>query len=158
MTTHKPRQFGGGGGCRKGRPINENDVFEMTVNEVLGDKIRADDETASAMWGALVIVDWVHENGDTASYSFRAAGDMIAAIRGEGGEMPYMRWYCSAPQGFVRDDIAEALAQKGWTYTMEPEPAIPAPSYTPEQQKFLNALYGIEGPPADAQSSEQNVP
>ena len=95
------------------RPINEADVFETTVNRVLGDKIRADKETSQAMWAALANNAWTHEDGTIALYSFRAAGDFIAAIRGTGD---YLNWYCSGPAGVVREDIAQALAAEGWTF------------------------------------------
>jgi len=107
-------QFGGLGGSPELIPLKdwEDDLFVMAVERALGDKIRADDQTASAMWSAVANQDWKHENGDTASYSFRCAGDFIASIRGEG---QYMDWYCSGPYETVRDDIREALAKEGWT-------------------------------------------
>lgn len=108
------RSFGGLGGSMELIPLDDlrYDLFVMAVNRALGDKIRADDATASAMWSALANQDWTHENGDTAGYSFRAAGDLIASIRGSGN---YIDWYCSGPYAEVRDDIREALAKEGWT-------------------------------------------
>lgn len=105
--------YGGMGGIWDGRELDPDDAFEQTVNRVLGDRIRASDADASAMWSALANVDWTHANGDEASYSFRAAGDMIAAIRGSG---MYMDWYCTGPYATVADWIADAMKAEGWTY------------------------------------------
>jgi hypothetical protein len=105
--------YGGWGGVAGGREKNADDVFEMTVDRVLGAKTRASRETAVEMWSALANVDWKHTDGDTASYTFRAAGDMIAAIRGEGD---YMDWYCAGPTGVVSEEIAAALEAEGWSW------------------------------------------
>ena len=103
--------FGGLGGFTGGRPLDTRDAFEMAVNRALGAAMRDDDDLCRDMWSALANVDWVHEDGNTASYSFRAAGDLIAAIVGTGN---YMDWYCSGPAEVVSGQIADALATEGW--------------------------------------------
>jgi len=100
--------YGGLGGVTGGRGVNTDDAFEMAVRRAF---YRIDEEIGREIWSALANVDWVHENGDTAGYSFRAAGDLIAAIRGEGD---YMDWYCSGPEGVVSERVREALAREGW--------------------------------------------
>lgn len=104
--------FGGMGGLSETRPIDTADRFEMTVEKALGDLIRSDQDVVVEMWSALANVEWSHSgSADTASYSFRAAGDMIAAIRGEGN---YLDWYCSGEYAVISDRICQALSQQDW--------------------------------------------
>ena len=105
--------YGGNGGVMEGRDINPKDKFEQAVNEVLGVSIRSDSSFAETMWQALANITWLNTNGDDASYSFRAAGDLVAAIRGEGN---YLDWYCCRDDAIVSDEIANALATKGWRW------------------------------------------
>jgi hypothetical protein len=108
-------EYGGFGGTWGTPDFDPDDLFEVSVNRVLGDAIRAQDGVACAMWCALANVEWTHEHGDTALYSFRSAGDLVAAIRGEG---MYMDWYCCGPSGTVSEEIRIALASEGWTPRM----------------------------------------
>ena len=96
---------------------NAEDVFECAVARYLGERIRTEDATANAMWSALADTDWVHANGDTASYTFRAAGDLVAAVRGAGD---YLDWYCRGPYGVVSQEIASGLAGEGWSVAKKP--------------------------------------
>lgn len=87
--------------------------FDDDVRAVLGSQIRANDEAATEFWSSLANVGWFHESQpeQEVSYSFRAAGGLIAEIRGEGD---YIDWYCSGPYAVVASWIAEAMASKGW--------------------------------------------
>lgn len=105
------QHYGGLGGVRGGRELNESDAFEMAVARALGSRLREDDDLCADLWGSLANVDWKHRDGHTAGYSFRAAGDLVAAVSGKGD---YMRWYCSAEGYFARAVIVEAMATEGW--------------------------------------------
>lgn len=109
------------GGCWDGRAFNPDDPFEAAVERALGDAIRADENVAIEMWSAMANIDWKHPSEDFArGYSYRAAGDMIAAIRGDGSH--YMTWYCSGPDGVVSERIATAMAGEGWTWSDDDTP------------------------------------
>jgi hypothetical protein len=113
--------FGGLGGRAGRRSLNPEDLFEVAVNRALGDRMRAEGVEkagfykgrgiSARLWGSLANVDWLHENGYTASYAFRAAGDLIAAIIGEGD---YMDWYCCHEYGRADNEVIEAMAREGW--------------------------------------------
>jgi hypothetical protein len=105
-----------------GRAFDPTDLFEAAVDRALGERLRAggpgpgwwhrgEPMLGQRLWGSLANVEWQHANGDTAPYSFRAAGDLIAAIVGDGD---YMDWYCSWADGVVDAEVALALAQEGW--------------------------------------------
>lgn len=111
MSDSQTTKFGGLGGITGGRPLDETDDFEMAVSRSLGEAMKTDDTLCIEMWSSLANQDWVHENGNTAGYSFRAAGDLIAAVIGRG---EYMDWYCSGPYETVSDRIEEALKKEGW--------------------------------------------
>ncbi len=99
--------------------------FEDDLKDVLGSEIRAAPKAigaysttergnkAVAVYSALGNVEWEHELGTRFHCSFRYAGSMVARIYGDGD---YMDWYCSGIEGHVDEDIAEALAAKGWKY------------------------------------------
>lgn len=112
--------YGGMGGISGGRPLDEDDAFEAAVERQLGEAIRADQSVGVALWSALANQGWGNAAGDTASYSFRAAGDLIAAVAGEGD---YLDYYCAGPYAVVSDQIAEALAREGWYPTDKEEEA-----------------------------------
>lgn len=92
--------------------------FERDLQEGLGDSIH-DDDVAEELWSALANVEWYHpESHDTAGYSFRGAGGLIAQLRDEGN---YMDWYCCARDGVVSNNIARVLKKRGWiSDTMPP--------------------------------------
>lgn len=109
--------FGGLGGIPECVPFDawKGDLFAQALNRALGEQMRCPiygDIVCAQVWSALANVDWKHEHGDTASYSFRAAGDLIASIKGAG---MYMDWYCSGPSATVAGYIEDAMLAEGWT-------------------------------------------
>jgi hypothetical protein len=104
--------YGGWGGSWGTPDQNSEDAFEMAVARALGARMRADDGVAIAVWCALAGVDWVHVNGDTALYTWRSAGDVVAAARGEGD---YMDWYAKGDAGIISLEVRTAMAAEGWS-------------------------------------------
>lgn len=105
--------FGGTGGVEGGRRIDYRNPFEALLVGLFGEQVRESDVFAAQLWSALSNIVWEHENGDTAWFSFRRAGDVIAAIREEGD---YLHWYCNGRAGIVSEEIAEKMKAHGWTW------------------------------------------
>ena len=110
------------GGLREGHRdlMTDGDygAFEQAVDRLIGDRVRASKDDAVVLWGALANVEWKGPLGEEVGYSFRAAGDLVAALRRDEGPMTYMNYYCAGPHGVVADWIEAALGEAGWT----PEP------------------------------------
>lgn len=85
--------------------------FELTVDRVLGERIRADGANALALWSALANVEWHRPVGACVSYSLRSAGDLVAWVREEGD---YSDWFCAEPVAVVARWIEEELGREGW--------------------------------------------
>lgn len=99
--------------------------FEQDCRDLFRDKIIADfnqnvpegEGVGDKLWGAMSNVVWTKAGQSYyLGYSFRAAGDVIAAIIEHGD---YCNWYCSGRYGYVDPEIGEALASRGWTFLTE---------------------------------------
>jgi len=80
-------------------------LFEEVITDHFGERMKTDDDLCSRIWSSLANVDWYYVKGEkpvTVGYSFRAAGSMIAGIRGFGD---YMDWYCSGPDADVAPEF-----------------------------------------------------
>lgn len=97
-------------GGREGPPRAS---FVISVARALGDNILHDDVVCFELWSALANVIWMHDRSEDVAYSFRAAGDLIAELRGEGD---YRDWYCRGWPGVVSDRISDAMKAEGWTW------------------------------------------
>lgn len=86
--------------------------FEQTIARLFRDDLKSGEMNGSELWSALANVTWWHGDLEV-GYSFRAAGDLIAALV-ENGD--YMDWYCSGDYACVSDRIADAMSKEGWAY------------------------------------------
>jgi len=96
------------------RPQNSYSLFEQSVEKCVGDWIRADHANAASMWCALANNYWFSINrapGTAVLYTFRSAGDLIAAIRKEGN---YINWYACGTPGTVDPFIEGELMNDDW--------------------------------------------
>ncbi len=87
-------------------------VFEHDMDRLMGDRMRSDDSFCVRVWGTLANMTWRNALiSEDVGYSFRAAGDLIAAIRREGD---YMTWYCSHTPASHDDEIEGLMGRAGW--------------------------------------------
>ncbi len=101
------------GGVRGGRPIEESVEFEMLLERLFGEGVRRNETKGRHLWQALTNIVWTAADGQRIGYTFRSAGDVVAALRGAGD---YLDWYCCGPSGIVRPEIASAMREAGWTH------------------------------------------
>lgn len=95
---------------------------DMAADSAFVKKVR-DDVFAQSVYAALCNVSW-RKNGIEWSCSWRAAGGLVADLRGKGD---YLDFYCSGigehtqsiGEGHVTEAVREALALLGWV----PDPA-----------------------------------
>jgi hypothetical protein len=59
-------------------------AFEAAAERALGARLRSGEAACRAMWPALADVGWRHASGSMVGYTFRDAGQPIAAVRGKG--------------------------------------------------------------------------
>lgn len=76
-------------------------------------------ERAEALYGSLCNVVWRNsETDEEFSVTWRAAGDLVAKLRGRWtGKIlaeDYLDYYCSGSEGCIDPDIAIYLGSRGW--------------------------------------------
>mgnify|MGYP006289681555 FL=1 len=89
-------------------------LFEEVITDHFGERMKTDDDLCSRIWSSLANVDWYYVKGEktvSVGYSFRAAGSMIAGIRGFGD---YMDWYCSGPDADVAPEFRRLMKKNGF--------------------------------------------
>lgn len=101
------------GGYRERRLVDTTSPFECIIESLFGDAIRHDDQIGRDVYSALCNMYWFSPNGTRYSYSQRAAGDLVAAIKGEGN---YLSWYCHQPSGMITYHIHQTMRQHNWTH------------------------------------------
>lgn len=90
------------------------DHFEDTISKYLGERMKTDEALCTRIWSSLANVDWYYIKSQQliiCSYSFRAAGIIIAEIRGQGD---YMHWYCSGPYQTVDEEFRKIMKKEGF--------------------------------------------
>lgn len=86
--------------------------FEPVLEAALGER-TADRSFAEDVYRALCNVDWRHADGSRYGCSWRYAGGLVAAMRGQGED--YLDFYCAGGEGQVSAEIRDALAEHGWS-------------------------------------------
>lgn len=88
-----------------------------TLERDLGASLRVrelvrSDLFATLLYAALCNTQWKHAaSGAQWSCSWRYAGGIVAALRGQGD---YMDWYCSMGEGLVDEQVFTEIQSLGW--------------------------------------------
>jgi len=90
--------------------------FEQMLDKLFGGYLRgfSDDSYCHDLWSALTNIDWYNfKTHQHISYSFRAAGAVVADISGKGD---YLTWYCNSPYGTVSEYISLMMKKEDWIW------------------------------------------
>ena len=89
--------------------------FEKDL-EAIHEKVEKDLDFAIDVYGALCNMRWgnTKDPDDIYSCTWRYAGGIVAAMRGNYDGMNYMDFYCSGNEGVVTDEIKEIFRELGW--------------------------------------------
>ena len=89
-------------------PTLERDLGASTF---VRERVRRD-LFATLLYAALCNTQWKHvASGTLWSCSWRYAGGIVAALRGEGD---YLDWYCSMGEGLVDEQVLAEIQSLGW--------------------------------------------
>lgn len=94
------------------KECNPEGNFEAALERALGAQMCVDETLCREVWSAMANVVWKNRDGAEASFTWRAAGGIIADILEDGD---YMDWYCGSEDGVVSDRVRAAMTAEGWT-------------------------------------------
>ena len=91
------------------------DMADLERDLARSDRIRGlvrSELFATLLYSALCNTLWRHKGAGTDwRCSWRHAGSIVAALRGEGC---YLEWYCSMHEGFVDEQVLAEIGALGW--------------------------------------------
>lgn len=95
--------------------VETYDIFKSVIKKYFGERMKTDDDLCTRIWCSLANIDWYYIRNlpecYMITYSFRAAGQLIADIREEGN---YMDWYCSGPDGTLDHEFHTIMRKEGF--------------------------------------------
>ena len=117
--------------------------FDMCQCPDIVTKVRASEAYAQNLYAAMCNREWQHQDiwcllrNDRWSCSWRAAGGIVADIRGEGD---YMDWYCSGMGAWNLDaDMAKGYVAES-VITPEIQWDLEQIGWQPVDQLFVDAI------------------
>ena len=100
----------------------ENDFdrkFDDDFRFLFTERLKKKPDFGCELWSSMANVTWYHKDDpDNFGYrrSFRSAGTLIAIMEEKD---KYTKWYCSGPYETVSEEIAGAMASKGWRFVLD---------------------------------------
>lgn len=97
-------------------PAMPNLEHDLAASPEIARRVRSD-VFAQLLYAALCNTEWRQgATGEPWSCSWRAAGGLVAHLRGEGS---YLDWYCSGAEGLVDEGVLAAIEGVGWKLARE---------------------------------------
>lgn len=86
-------------------------AFERSLETCLGEQMRSSRAFAEEVWGGLTNLRWIHNDHGSIGFDYRAAGELVARIVGEG---TWLTYYLQVPSGKAPDLMVERMGIHGW--------------------------------------------